>query len=128
LGVDGRTDGRTHITKLILTFLYFANALNPLFLFIAKVCLSRFQIIGSMFSESVTSCVKCYKSGSKESTCVPVTVGRAHCQFLRFKFLTNFKYNDLYSSPYILWVIKSRSMRWAGHVACMGTGEAYAGF
>ena len=27
--------------------------------------------------------------------------------------------NDLYSSPNILQVIKSRRMRWAGHVACM---------
>jgi len=28
--------------------------------------------------------------------------------------------NDLYSSPNIVWVIKSRRMRWAGHVACGG--------
>jgi hypothetical protein len=28
--------------------------------------------------------------------------------------------NDLYSSPNILWVIKSRRMRWVGHVARMG--------
>jgi len=28
--------------------------------------------------------------------------------------------NDLYSSPNIVWVIKSRRMRWAGHVAHMG--------
>jgi len=28
--------------------------------------------------------------------------------------------NDLYSSPSIVWVIKSRRMRWAGHVARMG--------
>jgi len=27
--------------------------------------------------------------------------------------------NDLYSSPNIVRVIKSRRMRWAGHVACM---------
>jgi len=26
--------------------------------------------------------------------------------------------NDLYSSP-MVWVIKSRRMRWVGHVACM---------
>jgi len=25
-------------------------------------------------------------------------------------------------------VIKSRRMRWAGHVECMGRGEAYTGF
>ena len=28
--------------------------------------------------------------------------------------------NDLYSSPNIVRVIKSRRMRWDGHVACMG--------
>ena len=28
--------------------------------------------------------------------------------------------NDLYSSPNIVQVIKSRRMRWAGHVACVG--------
>ena len=28
--------------------------------------------------------------------------------------------NDLYSSPNIVRVIKSRRMRWAGHVACLG--------
>ena len=29
----------------------------------------------------------------------------------------------LYSSPNIVWVIKSRRMRWAGHVARMGEGR-----
>jgi hypothetical protein len=29
----------------------------------------------------------------------------------------------MYSSPNIIWVIKSRRMRWAGHVACMGEGR-----
>jgi len=28
--------------------------------------------------------------------------------------------HDLYSSPNITWVIKSRRMRWVGHIACMG--------
>jgi hypothetical protein len=28
--------------------------------------------------------------------------------------------SDLYSSPNIVWVIKSRRMKWAGHVAFMG--------
>jgi hypothetical protein len=28
--------------------------------------------------------------------------------------------NDLYSLPNIVWVVKSRRMCWAGHVACMG--------
>jgi len=26
----------------------------------------------------------------------------------------------MYSSPNIIWMIKSRRMRWEGHVACMG--------
>jgi hypothetical protein len=30
--------------------------------------------------------------------------------------------NDLYSSPNIVWVIKSRRMRWAGHEASVGEG------
>ena len=34
--------------------------------------------------------------------------------------LHNVKLNDLYSSPNIVRVIKSRRMRWTGHVACMG--------
>jgi hypothetical protein len=34
--------------------------------------------------------------------------------------------NDLYSSPHIIRVIKSRRMRWAGHVACLGeTRDVY---
>ena len=32
----------------------------------------------------------------------------------------NEELNDLYSSPNIVWVVKSRRMRWAGHVARMG--------
>ena len=32
--------------------------------------------------------------------------------------------NDLYCSPNIVRVIKSRRMRWAGHVARMGRGDA----
>ena len=34
--------------------------------------------------------------------------------------LHNEELNDLYSSPNIVWVIKSRRMRWAGHVVRMG--------
>jgi len=39
--------------------------------------------------------------------------------------LHNEELNDLYCSPNIVRVIKSRRMRWAVHVACMGRGEAY---
>ena len=34
--------------------------------------------------------------------------------------LHNEELNDPYSSPNIIWLIKSRRMRWAAHVACMG--------
>jgi len=34
--------------------------------------------------------------------------------------LHNDEQNDLYSSPNIVRVVKSRRMRWAGHVARMG--------
>jgi len=33
--------------------------------------------------------------------------------------LRNGQLNDLYSSPNIIWVMKSRTMRWAGHVGRM---------
>ena len=36
--------------------------------------------------------------------------------------------NVLYTSPHIVRVIKSRRMRWAGHVARMGRVEACTGF
>jgi hypothetical protein len=42
--------------------------------------------------------------------------------------LHNEELNDLYSSPNIVRVIKSRGMRWAGYVARMGIGEAGTGF
>jgi len=42
--------------------------------------------------------------------------------------LHNEERNDLYSSPNIFRVIKSKRMRWAGHLARMGRGEAYTGF
>ena len=40
--------------------------------------------------------------------------------------LYNEELNDLYSSPNIVWVLKSR-MRWAGHVAHMGEGRGMYG-
>ena len=36
--------------------------------------------------------------------------------------------NDLYCSPNIIWVIKSRRMRLVGHVARIGERRAYTGF
>jgi hypothetical protein len=34
--------------------------------------------------------------------------------------LHNEELSDLYFSPNIVWLIKSRKMRWAGHIARMG--------
>jgi hypothetical protein len=42
--------------------------------------------------------------------------------------LSNKELYDLYSSPNIIQVIKSRIMRWVGHTACMGQGEVHTGF
>ena len=42
--------------------------------------------------------------------------------------LHNEELNDLYCSPNIVRVIKSRRMRWVEHVARMGRGEAYTWF
>jgi len=42
--------------------------------------------------------------------------------------LHNEELNNLYSSPNIVRVIKWRKIRWAGHIARMGRGEAYTGF
>jgi hypothetical protein len=42
--------------------------------------------------------------------------------------LHNDELHSLYSSPNIIRVIKSRRMRWAGHVARMGRGEVFTGF
>jgi hypothetical protein len=41
--------------------------------------------------------------------------------------LHNEELNDLYCSPTVVVVIKSRIMRWAGYVACMGGEEECAG-
>ena len=42
--------------------------------------------------------------------------------------LHNEELNDLYCSPNIVRVIKSRRMRWAGHVAGMGEEKRIEGF
>jgi hypothetical protein len=42
--------------------------------------------------------------------------------------LHNDELHSLYSSPNIVRVIKSRRMRWAGHVARMGEGRVFTGF
>jgi hypothetical protein len=44
--------------------------------------------------------------------------------------LHNDELNNLYSSPNIVRVIRSRRMRWVGHVACIeeGRGEVFMGF
>jgi hypothetical protein len=42
--------------------------------------------------------------------------------------LHNEEPNDLYSSPNIVWVIKSRRMRWTGYVVHMGEERHIRGF
>ena len=42
--------------------------------------------------------------------------------------LHNEELNDLYCSPSIVRVIKSRTMRWAGHVAHMGEERGCIGY
>jgi hypothetical protein len=42
--------------------------------------------------------------------------------------LHNKEFNNLHSSPNIIRVVKSRRMRWAGHVASMGRGKVYTEF
>jgi hypothetical protein len=42
--------------------------------------------------------------------------------------LQNEELNNLYSSPYIIRVLESRRMRWAGHAARMGRGVVHTGF
>jgi hypothetical protein len=39
--------------------------------------------------------------------------------------LHNEEFHNLYTSENIVRVIKSRSVRWAGHVACTGMSNAY---
>jgi hypothetical protein len=42
--------------------------------------------------------------------------------------LHNNELRNLYSSLNIVRVIKSRRLRWVGHVACMRRGEVFTGF
>jgi hypothetical protein len=42
--------------------------------------------------------------------------------------LHNEEHNYLYSSPNIIRVMKSRRMRWAGHIGSVGRGEVHTGF
>jgi hypothetical protein len=43
-----------------------------------------------------------------------------YCLLLGWRKLNNEELRNLYSSPSIITMIKSRRMRWAGHVARMG--------
>jgi hypothetical protein len=44
-----------------------------------------------------------------------------------WRILHNDELHNLYSSPNIVRVIKSRRMKWTGHVARMGSGEVFIG-
>ena len=45
-----------------------------------------------------------------------------------WRILYNKELNDLYTSPNVVWVIKSIIMGSVGHVARIGGREAYTGF
>jgi hypothetical protein len=47
---------------------------------------------------------------------------------VEWRKLHNEELNDLYCSPKIFRIKKSRKMRWAGHVVRMGRGQACTGF
>jgi hypothetical protein len=57
-----------------------------------------------------------------------ITKQNVTCTEGEWRKLHNEELNDLYTSRNIVRVINSRRMRWAGHVARMGGGEAYTGF
>jgi hypothetical protein len=44
------------------------------------------------------------------------------------KYCINEDLNDLYYSPKVIRVVKSRRMRWVGHVESRGRREVYTGF
>ena len=46
----------------------------------------------------------------------------------KWRKLYNEELDDLHSSTNTVRDIKSRRMRWAGHIACIGEGESCAGF
>jgi len=52
-----------------------------------------------------------------------IRVGKGQGVTGEWRKLHNEELSDLYSLPNIVWVVKSRIMRWAGHVARVGEGR-----
>ena len=60
------------------------------------------------------------------TTCLYIHIYMCVCVYIYlciYIIVCMYVYDDLYSLPNIVWVVKSRRMRWAGHVARMGEGR-----
>ena len=97
-----------------------------LFITWRKVCRRLTFLVNSWYCRGISKLVqKTWKTKSTlaKLTQNPICVNNfmdSKFKFLRFKRLHNEELNDLYSSPNIVRVIKSRRMMWAGHMAYMG--------
>jgi hypothetical protein len=68
----------------------------------------------------ITTTIMIITKTTNDSMCI-ITTSRDF-NYGSWRKLHNDELHDLYSLPNIIRMIKSRRMRWAGHVACMGEG------
>ena len=86
----------------------FASLFNDVLHKIIKYCLALFNVTLSVINNALTEFVCTY---------ISILEGRGNRELRK---LHNEELNDLYSSPNIVRVIKSRRMTWAGQVTRMG--------